>query len=442
MSAVNVIVDRYGRLLRPFLLTLTLLVLFFPARAQSAEGEENSVAVQVIALLNFDELGEPLRYPSFVTYDHDMDEIYVVGGGKSKIVVYGSNFFPIVSLGPGRGVDAPRGVYIHRDSTIYVCQGKTSDKPGRITLFNPAFFKEDEIVLDQIPEAENFSPRNMVIGLTGKIYIAGQNTRGLLVLDSEGNFSHWLRPMDRIYDQEAFKEATLANMFADETDRTGTDEATAEDVEEEENTLNMTELLPPSLLPGKDQDDKKERKVGHGPVKVTDVATDKEGHIYILSEETSKVYVYSHSEEFLFSFGRKGGSTGKMSRPRGLVVDEEKKAVYVVDYMRHTVLIFDMGGTFMHEFGGMGGAAGWFQYPSSLALTRDGYLLVADLFNQRVQVLDIAFEYKFPLFQSPQNGQQLPEVKTPAEVEEELKKKQEQQGEQGPDILQPTPLGQ
>ncbi|WP_457573195.1 NHL repeat-containing protein [Desulfolithobacter sp.] len=436
MSAVNVIVDRYsGKSPETFLLALTLVMatLLLPARAQSAEGEQSSVAVQVIALLNFDELGEPLRYPSFVTYDHDMDEIYVVGGGKSKIIVYGSNFFPTVSLGPGRGVDAPRGVYIHRDGTIYVCQGKTSNKPGRITLFNPAFFKEDEINLDQIPEAEDFSPRNVVIGLTGKMYVAGQNTRGLLVLDSAGNFSHWLRPMDRIYNPEAIKEATLENMFADEA---GADETMADEFEEEEDTLDMTDLLPPGLLPSKAMDYKKERKPGHGPVKVTDVATDKEGHIYILSEETSKVYVYSHSEEFLFSFGQKGGSTGKMSRPRGLVVDEKKKAVYIVDYMRHTVLIFDMGGIFMHEFGGMGGAAGWFQYPSSLALTRDGYLLVADLFNQRVQVLDIDFEYRFPLFQNPENGQQRPEVKTPEEVEKELKK------EEGPDILQPVPLGQ
>ncbi|WP_456387077.1 NHL repeat-containing protein [Desulfolithobacter sp.] len=432
MSAVNAIVDRYGRSTLPFLVFLALFSVLFPASgASGAAGEEGgSVDVQVISLLRFDELGDSLRYPSFVTYDRDMNEIYVVGGGKSKIVVYGPNYFPTVSLGPGRGVDAPRGVYIHPNGTIYVCQGATSERPGRITLFNPAFFKVSEIVFDQVPEAPNFSPRNMAIGLTGKIYVSGQNTRGLLVLDQDGHFSHWLRPMDRVYDPAAFKEATLANMFGGDPEEAAAGGTAAPSPrEEEEDTLDMTELLPPGLLPGKAKDSKQEDKPGHGPVKVTDVVIDRAGHIYILSEETSKIYVYSHNEELLFSFGQKGGSTGKMSRPRGLVVDEEKKAVYVVDYMRHTILIFDMGGTFMHEFGGMGGAPGWFQFPTSLALTRDGYLLVADLFNHRVQVLDIAFEYKFPLFQNPNNDQQ-PEVKTPEEVE------------QGPDVLQPVPLGQ
>ena len=55
----------------------------------------------------------------------------------------------------------------------------------------------------------------------------------------------------------------------------------------------------------------------------------------------------------------------------------------------------------MHEFGGMGNRPGWFQYPNSIATNKQGHLVVADRFNRRVQVLDVHFEYKFPLFQVP-----------------------------------------
>ncbi len=51
----------------------------------------------------------------------------------------------------------------------------------------------------------------------------------------------------------------------------------------------------------------------------------------------------------------------------------------------------------MHEFGGMGTGPGWFQFPVGLGLNKEGNLIVADLFNQRVQILDVNFEYKYPL---------------------------------------------
>ena len=179
-----------------------------------------------------------------------------------------------------------------------------------------------------------------------------------------------------------------------------------------------------------------------GPVKVVDVARDSAGHLYILSEETSRVYVYSPNEEFLFSFGQKGGSTGKMSRPKSLVIDEKKKAVYVVDYMRHTVLIFDLGGKFMYEFGGLGGAPGWFQYPTALALNREGHLLVADLFNQRVQILDVQFEYKFPLFRPPESDQSPPQKPLSDEADDFLQPSTTQDsGDEVDEILQPVPIG-
>ena len=97
-------------------------------------------------------------------------------------------------------------------------------------------------------------------------------------------------------------------------------------------------------------------------------------------------------ERFLFKFGQKGGSTGKLSRPQGIAVDSRRGRIYVVDYMRHTVNVYSRGGIYLYELGGRGWGPGWFNYPTDVAVDERGYLLVADLFNQRVQVLEVREE--------------------------------------------------
>ena len=123
--------------------------------------------------------------------------------------------------------------------------------------------------------------------------------------------------------------------------------------------------------------------------------TDSDGHLFFLSEETSKVYVYATNEEFLFSFGEKGGSTGKMSRPRGIAINEGRKIIYIVDYMRHTILAYDLAGKYLYEFGGRGSGPLWFNFPNSITVDRKGRLIVADLFNNRVQILKTEFDMTF-----------------------------------------------
>ncbi|MCK5506672.1 MAG: hypothetical protein KAJ10_16020, partial [Thermodesulfovibrionia bacterium] len=90
----------------------------------------------------------------------------------------------------------------------------------------------------------------------------------------------------------------------------------------------------------------------------------------------------------LLKFGEKVGSSGKLSRPKAVGVDYRKGRMYVVDYMRHTISVYSMDGTFIFEFGGMGWGEGWFQHPLDLAIDSGSRIIVADLFNQRVQVFN------------------------------------------------------
>lgn len=438
MFAVNAIINTLRRqaiFASALLYGLTCLV--NPVGGQ--ETEEGSADVKVVALLNTDELGTKIYSPNYLAYDRDTDEIYVVArGDQRKVIVYNSDYFPIVSLGPGRGAISTGGVYIHSDGNIYLCQARTESRSARVTRYNPAFFRENEIDFDAIPGMKNFIPRNMVIGLNGSHYIVGQGARGVLVLDSEGSFSHWLKPQDKIFDMKAVEEAKKQEEDK-ELEFTDMGILAQEEANVDDEPLDITEFLPTELLPGGDEKEPEEKKSGTGPVKVVDIERDSTGHLYILSEETGKVYVYSPLEEFLYSFGEKGGSSGKMSRPKSLVVDEEKKVIYIVDYMRHTVLIFDLSGKFMYEFGGLGVGPGWFQYPISLELTRQGYIVVADLFNNRVQVLDVQFEHKFPLFQTPKEGK--PQVRDDLRFEQTEKPEDPVDAErEAEEILEPMPL--
>ncbi|MDY6933985.1 MAG: NHL repeat-containing protein [Spirochaetota bacterium] len=124
-------------------------------------------------------------------------------------------------------------------------------------------------------------------------------------------------------------------------------------------------------------------------IAICDVEIDEKGNIYLLSEEWGKVYIYDKSGGLVVEFGEKGGGSGKLSRPRGFSVDASRGRVYVIDYMRHTANVYDTNGSYLFEFGGKGWGKGWFQFPSDICIDRKGHVLIADTFNNRVQVLEI-----------------------------------------------------
>ena len=102
------------------------------------------------------------------------------------------------------------------------------------------------------------------------------------------------------------------------------------------------------------------------------------------------VFVYSKLGKFLFKIGIKGGSSGKLSRPRGLALDEKQGLVFVVDYMRHAVNVYSLEGEYLFEFGGKGQGRGWFAFPSDICFDAQDHLWVADTFNGRVQVFTVS----------------------------------------------------
>jgi len=275
--------------------------------------------------------GLPMSYPCKVFVDSVKKEIYVVDSGNSRILVYTHDFYPLLSIGKSDGIQVPVGLAVDPEGYLFIAQSPTGkQKKGRISVLNPCLRWKKDIFFDGFEGADNFNPINIAINDKGHLYVTGTAYRGAVVLDKDGRFSHLLTPTDKL-GKGAVEKATIC-----------------------------------------------------------DVEIGNRGHIYLLSEDMGRIYVYDPQEQFLFKFGQKGGGSGKLSRPRGMGVDSRNKRIYVIDYMRHTASAYSSeDGRFLFEFGGKGWAKGWFQYPTDIAVDTLGNVLVADTFNNRVQVLKI-----------------------------------------------------
>ncbi len=278
--------------------------------------------------------GKKLSYPSKLFIDSVKKEIYVADSGNSRILVYTHDFYPLLCIDESDGIESPVGMVVDPEGYLFVAQSSGSKhKRARISVLSPSLKWKKDIFFEGFEDSDSFKPKNIAISKAGLLYVAGASFYGVVVLNKDGTFSHLLSLVDR-------------------------------------------------LAKGEEQ-----------KAMICDVEIDSSGRIYLLSEGMGRIYVCDDKENFLFKFGTKGGSSGKLSRPRGLAVDDRRKSVYVIDYMRHTANAYSEDGRFLFEFGGRGWGKGWFQYPCDIAVDTSGNVLIADTFNQRVQVLKIEAFY-------------------------------------------------
>jgi DNA-binding beta-propeller fold protein YncE len=305
--------------------------------------------VKVLSIFSSDIYGNKISFPKSFFYDAYRDEVYVIKGGPdidTAVTIYDNSYFPVSAFGAGRGVINASGLVVDREGNIFVAMGGGITRDGRgmpamIRVLNPALFTLREIHLNSIKGLkETFKPNNIAIGADqDTLYLTSKNRKsGILVLDKEGNFKRWLFPLK---------------------------------------TRGGLEGV------GNDPD-------AGDRIDVEDVTVDARGRLYILTSRHGRVYVLDRDENFLFAFGKLGGTTGKMSVPRGIAVDARRKALFIVDYMRHNVNVHDWDdGSFLFEIGGMGAGPGWFLHPTDVVLDRRGNMFIADYFNHRVQVLEV-----------------------------------------------------
>jgi len=308
-----------------FLLSFLLWVIGADGVAWSLD--QNDFKVKSLAVITRDDRGEPLNYPRSLFYDKAACETYVIGSGTREVVVFTSDFYPAVSVGHGRGLNGVVSVFVDNSELLFCLGGRKSGKLSRLFVYDQALLPAGRIELSGFPEVDSFQPEQVVVK-DGFFYVVGMGSQGLLKFDHKGVFLQRIIPRDEIL---------------------GVEEDAA----------------------------------------VKSFRIDSQGRFFLLSEVMGRIFVYSATGEPLFKFGTKGGSSGKLSRPRALAIDEKAGLVYVVDYMRHAVNVYSLSGDYIFEFGGKGVGRGWLSFPSDLTIDDRGRLWVADTFNGRVQVFKV-----------------------------------------------------
>lgn len=242
--------------------------------------------------------------------------------GQGRIIIYTSDLFPLFTLDKNNGIEAAQGFALDSMKRLYVTQAATKDSPR--------------------PKISVF---DSCLRWTHDIYI--ENVTGF----------------------ESFVPYRLA------VDKKGIIYAASR------NYVGVLALDNNGVIVEKIYPDEDGRKV-----KITDVSLDSTGKVYLVSEDEGRIYIYDQNRELILKFGEKGGSAGKLSRPKAARKDELRDVIYVADYMRHTISVFDSSGAYVYEFGGLGWNPGWFQHPIDITVDRTGRIFVADFFNQRIQL--------------------------------------------------------
>ncbi len=323
-------------LFKLFILWAAAFPLFFTTPGigadKPADPEKSSYDINCIKVIDRDERGLPLNYPSALFYDELTDEVFVVCGGMRQLVIYTGDFYPLVSAGKGRGIDAVRSCSTSPDAVLVCSKIETGEPeaPRRdvIQVLDRALLPVRLVEFRGFSGAEHFRPvRAQLRGQ--ELYVIGEGHDGVIVTDPSGGFIKKITP-----------------------------------------TLKVLGIAEKASL----------RSFTFGP----------DGNLFLLSEELGKIFVFSPQGELLYKFGEKGGTVGKLSRPRGIAINRQLGLVFVVDYMRHAINVYDIKGEYLFELGGMGSARGWLHFPSDVCVDDLGRLWVADTFNQRLQIFVVS----------------------------------------------------
>jgi DNA-binding beta-propeller fold protein YncE len=239
-----------------------------------------------------------------------------------RIIIYTPDFFPIFTLNKKDGIETPQGLTVDTDGNLYIAQSATKDNPRHRISVYNACLKWE---------------------------------RDIYMESFEGAYSFSPYHLAAVKNGDLF----VAGLYFP-------------GVLMINNHGKLLDILSP------EEEGKK--------VKLNNVTVDKAGRIYLVSEEESHIYVYDENRKFLFKYGEKGGTCGKLSSPQAVGIDDRNGRMFVVDYMRHTVTVYSKDGQYLSEFGGLGWGEGWFQYPRDISIDTKGRIFVADTFNNRIEV--------------------------------------------------------
>lgn len=132
------------------------------------------------------------------------------------------------------------------------------------------------------------------------------------------------------------------------------------------------------------------------------IAVDAAGSVWVADGFNSRVQRFNASGEFQSAFGTAGGGPGQFGVPTWVTVDPtgglyvassnaDPQNAGAADANNQWISRFTSGGTFVSRFGGAHGSGpGQFRLPFAVAIGSGNRAYVADYYNNRVQVFDLA----------------------------------------------------
>ncbi len=122
-----------------------------------------------------------------------------------------------------------------------------------------------------------------------------------------------------------------------------------------------------------------------GPLRI---ATDREGRIYVTTQDIYSARVWEFDSSGNFS-----GYIDDFKRPVGIAVDRSGK-VYVGSYKKGSIGVYDRGGRFLYY---LGQGEGEFGHPNDIATDSRGYVYVSDSTNNLVKVYSSDGTFQFSI---------------------------------------------
>lgn len=118
----------------------------------------------------------------------------------------------------------------------------------------------------------------------------------------------------------------------------------------------------------------------------TQLALDAAGTLLVTDALNFRVQAFDEGGHFLWKFGHLGDGSGDVNSPKGVAFDHDGH-VFLVNALFDAVQIFDRDGVFLLGFGEHGANLGQFWLPGGLFINPQNEIYVADVYNQRIQVL-------------------------------------------------------
>ena len=114
------------------------------------------------------------------------------------------------------------------------------------------------------------------------------------------------------------------------------------------------------------------------------VGFDTVGNVFIAEYSNQRIQVFTPEGQFLRKFGSPGSGPGQLSYPIDIALDDA--TLYITENGNHRVSIFTTQGEFLRTFGTQGNGQGQFSNPRGITVDENGFIVVADHSNCRIEI--------------------------------------------------------